>query len=516
MLDVSENKPIALIIGGGPAGLTAAYELLKQSSDYKVIVLEASDHLGGISATMEYKGNRMDLGGHRFFTKSEKVNQIWSEVLQKQTAPAEDELDMGTCFSEYSGAEDGDPVKNDNVMLVRRRVSRIYYNNKFFDYPVKLNLKLFKTMGLGTSFLCGMSYLKSCIHKRPETSLENFYINRFGKKLYSMFFESYTEKLWGIHPSKLDASWGAQRVKGLSILSILKNALFKSKNTETSLIEKFYYPKFGPGQMWQEMAKMITDLGGEIIYDARVISLVQDNNTWTVKYTHNNSEIDIRASVVFSSMPIRELIAAMPAADPEVAEVAASLNYRDFRTAGILCSDLVLKNKTKLATRNNIIPDCWIYIQDKSVTVGRLQIFNNWSPYLVKDKNTCWIGMEYFCTEVDELWSMPDNDFLALAKAELEKLGIVEAGNILDSVSYKVRKAYPVYDKAYQSFPTVSNWLIQQPNLYCIGRNGQHRYNNLDHSMLTACVAVTCLLNNFSRSAVWDVNTEQEYHEEKK
>lgn len=509
-------KELALVIGGGPAGLTAAYELLKQSSDYKVIILEASDHLGGISATMEYKGNRMDLGGHRFFTKSEKVNQIWSEVLQKQTAPAEDEVDMGTCFSEYSGAEDGDPVKNDNVMLVRRRVSRIYYNHKFFDYPIKLNAKLFKTMGLGTSFLCGMSYLKSCVHKLPETSLENFYINRFGKKLYSMFFESYTEKLWGIHPSKLDASWGAQRVKGLSIMSILKNALFKPKNKETSLIEKFYYPKFGPGQMWSEMAEKIKALGGEIIYDARVISLVQDNNTWTVKYTHNNSEIDIRSSVVFSSMPIRELIAAMPAADSEVAEIAASLNYRDFRTAGILCSDLVLKNKTKLATRNNIIPDCWIYIQDKSVIVGRLQIFNNWSPYLVKDKNTCWVGMEYFCTEGDELWSMPDNDFLALAKSELEKLGIVEAGNILDSVSYKVRKAYPVYDKAYQSFPTVSNWLIQQPNLYCIGRNGQHRYNNLDHSMLTACVAVACLLNNFSRSAVWDVNTEQEYHEEKK
>lgn len=511
-------KELALVIGGGPAGLTAAYELLKQTDKYEVIILEASDHLGGISATMSYKGNKMDLGGHRFFTKSERVNQIWSEVLTPQTAPAIDEKELGIAFSEYSGAPDGDPTENDNVMLVRRRVSRIYYNHKFFDYPIKLNAKLFKTMGLGTSFLCGMSYLKSCVHKLPETSLENFYINRFGKKLYSMFFESYTEKLWGIHPSKLDASWGAQRVKGLSIMSILKNALFKPKNKETSLIEKFYYPKFGPGQMWSEMAEKIKALGGKIIYNSTVTSLVYDNNLWTVGYKTNSKDSEIRASVIFSSMPIRNLIKSMPKSDPEVEKISSSLHYRDFRTAGILCSELALRNKTKMLTCNDIIPDCWIYIQDKGVAVGRVQIFNNWSPYLVQDRGTCWVGMEYFCTEGDKLWEMSDEQFTALAKAELCKLGLVEAENILDSVSYKVPKAYPVYDEAYKSFETVKNWLLNQPNLYCIGRNGQHRYNNLDHSMLTACVAVDNVLKKVGTvpSDVWEVNTEKEYHEEKK
>ncbi len=511
-------KELALVIGGGPAGLTAAYELLKQTDKYEVIVLEASDHLGGISATMSYKGNKMDLGGHRFFTKSERVNKIWSEVLTSQTAPAIDEKELGTAFSEYSGVPDGDPTENDNVMLVRRRVSRIYYNHKFFDYPIKLNAKLFKTMGLGTSFLCGMSYLKSCVHKLPETSLENFYINRFGKKLYSMFFESYTEKLWGIHPSKLDASWGAQRVKGLSIMSILKNALFKPKNKETSLIDKFYYPKFGPGQMWSEMAEKIKALGGKIIYNSTVTSLVYDNNLWTVGYKTNSKDSEIRAAVVFSSMPIRNLIKSMPKSDPEVEKISSSLHYRDFRTAGILCSELALRNKTKMLTYNDIIPDCWIYIQDKGVTVGRVQIFNNWSPYLVQDRGTCWIGMEYFCTEGDNLWEMSDEQFTALAKAELQKLGLVQAGDILDSVSYKVHKAYPVYDEVYKSFETVKNWLLNQPNLYCIGRNGQHRYNNLDHSMLTACVAVDNVLKKAGTvpSDVWEVNTEKEYHEEKK
>lgn len=514
-MTMAKETNTILIIGGGPAGLTAAYQLQKEHYDGRIIILEASDHLGGIAATIEHNGNYMDLGGHRFFTKSEEVLDIWFDLFQKQTQPAKDELEHGENFGDYSTIledDSGSPEKRDDVMLTRRRVSRIYYKGKFFDYPIKLSAKLFINMGFVDTLRAGFGYMKTWFKKLPEDSLENFYINRFGKPLYQMFFESYTEKLWGIHPSKLDASWGAQRVKGLSVGAVLKNALFKPKNKETSLIERFYYPKFGPGQMWTLMAERLLTNGAEICYNAEVRRITKAGDTWRVM-TKDGDEYT--ADKVISSMPIRDLIGAFGDAVPADVKAAADLHYRDFQTVGILAKKLNLANKTKMKTVNGIIPDCWIYIQDAGVTVGRVQVFNNWSPYLVKDENTCWIGMEFFCNEGDELWNMTDEEFTALAVRDIEKLGIVSKENILDTHRIRVKKAYPVYDDAYQTFDKVKGWLNDCDGIYCVGRNGQHRYNNLDHSMLTGYYAARCITRGEDKTQLWAVNTEKEYHESK-
>lgn len=515
------NTPkTAIIIGAGPAGLTAAYELLK-NTDILPIIFEESDFIGGISRTAQYKGNRMDIGGHRFFSKIDRINDLWQELMPLQGKPSFDDIKTGT---EKDLSEKGpDPEKEDRVLLIRNRVSRIYYLRKFFDYPISLKPETFINMGFSRTMKAGFGYVYSCLFKKEEDSLENFYINRFGRPLYEMFFEDYTEKLWGINPSKISADWGAQRVKGLSltkaVLNVLTKPFKKDDKVETSLIEQFYYPKKGPGQLWETLAEEIEKKGGKILKNHRVVTLETECGKISHIGVEHNSEIrQYKADYFISTMPVKDLVTGMGDCVPEnISNIAKELPYRDFITVGLLVNKLKLENKTDHKTLGGIVPDCWIYIQERDVKIGRLQIFNNWSPYMVKDpENTVWVGLEYFCNEGDDLWNMSDKEFIEFACDELQKIGVIDKEDILDATRIKVKKAYPAYFGTYKDFGKVREYLDKIENLYCIGRNGMHRYNNMDHSMLTAMEAVDCIKNgNTDKSRIWSVNTEQEYHEER-
>ena len=508
------KKKKVIIIGAGPAGLSTAYELLYKSNKYEVIMLEESNQIGGISKTVKHHGNRMDIGGHRFFTKIDRVNNFWDEVMPVQGKDSFDDIELGRTKSLNEGGPD--PEKENNVRLVRQRVSRIYYLKKFFDYPISLKISTIKNLGFKNTIICGFSYMKSIFIKKKEDSLENFYINRFGKRLYSMFFEKYTEKLWGRHPKDISAEWGAQRVKGLSIISVIKNALKINKKQETSLIDEFTYPKYGPGSLWEKVGDDITKKGGTILLNHQVDRInIKDNKIISVE--SNNKEF--KGDIFISSMPIKDLINSIDSKVPKkVTDTAKGLPYRDFVTIGLLVNKLNLKNETNIKTINNIVPDCWIYVQEKNVKMGRIQIFNNWSPYMVKDpKNTVWIGLEYFCNEEDEFWNKKDKDIKTFATKELISMGIIDKDDILDYHIEKVKKAYPAYFDTYKDFDTVKKYLNKFDNLYCIGRNGQHRYNNMDHSIMTGFLTVDHILGKIkNKNDIWNVNTENEYHEEKK
>ena len=520
-MDGNNRIKQAVIVGAGPAGLTVAYQLLKEMPDVNVTVFEATDRIGGISTTVEYKGNRIDIGGHRFFSKSKQVNDFWEELLPVQGKPAKDDILLG---GQKDFKTDGpDPEKTDTVMLVRNRVSRIFYRRKFFDYPIAIKSSTFINMGLWNTIKAGCSYLYSSLKKRDENSLEDFYINRFGKQLYKMFFEDYTEKVWGIHPSKLSSSWGAQRVKSLSILSILKEAVLKIVNPQyeskqTSLIERFLYPKLGPGQLWSAVADEVKKAGGIIHLNAKAVNVYKENSIIKKIAVEKDGKIETYpVDYLFSTMPVKDLVEAMKDVPEDVLRVASHLPYRDFMTVGLLVKKLKLKNQTKIRTVGNIVPDCWIYIQERDVRIGRLQIFNNWSPYMVKDyQNTVWIGLEYFCNEGDEMWNTPEDKFIDLAISELVRINIIDRDDVLDANHVKIQKAYPAYLGAYSEFDKVKKYLDTFENLYCLGRNGQHKYNNMDHSMLTAIEAVDVIKSNKKdKSSIWNVNTEEDYHESK-
>jgi protoporphyrinogen oxidase len=514
-----------VIIGAGPAGLTAAYQILQEIPGAKVNVYEAEERPGGISATIEYNGNRIDIGGHRFFSKSDVVNNFWKSFMPLQGAGAKDDILLERKKElSYDGPN---PETEDAVMLLRDRISRIFYRRKFFDYPISLKVQTFLNMGISNTIRSGFSFLYSSLKKRTENSLEDFYVNHFGRHLYRMFFEDYTEKVWGVHPSHLSSSWGAQRVKELSIGAIIKEAFLKifnskHKTNQTSLIEQFYYPKMGPGQLWALVAEKIREAGGVIHYNSKVSKIHIENSMVKEVIADVAGEQPIPCDILLSTMPIKDLVEAVNSGGGEkapehITKAAHDLPYRDFITVGLLLKKLKLRNKTKIKTLKNIIPDCWIYIQERDVRIGRLQIFNNWSPYMVKDPlNTVWIGLEYFCNEGDTLWNMNRDEFISFSIAELEKIGIIEKEDVLDATQVKIRKAYPAYFCSYSEMDHIRAYLDTIDNLYCLGRNGQHKYNNMDHSMLTAMEAVKLIRTNCGdKSAVWNVNAEEKYHEEK-
>lgn len=509
-----------VVIGAGPAGITAAYELIKQKNEFDVTVLEAEDSVGGISKTVTFDGNRMDIGGHRFFSKSQKVNEWWLNILPLQAEPA---MDYKLTNRNPEIAEKGpNPEKTDRVMLKRERISRIFYKRKFFDYPIKLNFKTIFNLGIFNTFLSGMSYLVSLVRKLPETSLENFYINRFGRRLYQTFFEGYTQKVWGKHPSKLSADWGAQRVKGISIIAILKDILYSvfhiKHKVETSLIEEFYYPKLGVGQIWETALNDFAAAGGKFIKNAEVVEI--DNSNGKIKkvgYKHDGKTIYIDADIIISSMPLKDLAGALIEIQADMREIAENLPYRDFIAVGMLVKKLKPKNRTAIKTLNNLIPDCWMYVQDDGVKLGRIQIYNNWSPYMLKEpEQNVWLGLEYFCTENDELWRLEKEQWRTLAVSELLKIGIIsDESDVLAHCVTKVKKAYPAYFGSYDKINKLREYLNRIENFYCIGRNGQHRYNNMDHSMLTAFATVDHINGKLkNKEDIWKVNTESEYHEE--
>jgi len=515
-----KNQQVAVIIGAGPAGLTTAYELLTRTNILP-IVLEKSSYMGGISRTVNYKGNRMDIGGHRFFSKSDRVTNWWlSQMpLEQQDLAA---AGRGPGASRPEGPQGAASAR----LMLRSRKSRIYFLRKFFEYPMTLSGQTLKNLGLLRTFKIGCSYLYSCAFppKRVE-NLEEFFISRFGRELYKTFFQAYTEKVWGVPCNQISAEWGAQRIKGLSVSKTLLHAAKKilkgagdarQQGTETSLIERFMYPRFGPGEMWELVAQKVIALGGEILTNFNVDTIrVEGNRIRGIGGTDaagNKRAFD--GAYVFSTMPVKDLVASLDCEVPaNVAEVSGNLGYRDFLTVGILAKKLVVKDP---ANPVGLIKDNWIYIQDPDVTAGRLQIFNNWSPFMVKDPETVWIGVEYFCKEQDEFWKRSDEDLAALAKLELEKIGILNQSDVLDSTVARMEKAYPAYFGSYDRFEEVRQYLDHFENLFLIGRNGMHRYNNQDHSMLAAMTAVDNILaGRLDKANIWEVNTETEYHEEK-
>jgi protoporphyrinogen oxidase len=570
----------AIIIGAGPAGLTAALELLR-NTQIQPVVLEATDEIGGISRTIRYKGNRMDIGGHRFFSKSDRVMQWWLELMPPATdadvpetveityqgkrhkvevpadlpqepplrglgpltVTAETETDA---TDEEMEEEHGhtttvvtpDPEDSDHVMLVRPRKSRIYYLRKFFDYPIKLSANTIKNLGPVRMVRIGTSYVASRLHPiKQEKSLEDFLINRFGRELYLTFFKSYTEKVWGTPCNQISAEWGAQRIKGLSLTTALKHFVRKTfgrrpltsekdvaqKTTDTSLIERFLYPKFGPGQLWEHVADKVTAGGGEIHMQRLVDRVVVEGErvfaVETVNAQGDRERFD--GDYFFSTMPMKELVRALEVGGAKVPasvrEISEGLQYRDFITVGILANKLDVTEPDDGLGGSRLIKDTWIYIQEPDVMLGRLQIFNNWSPYMVADPSKVWIGLEYFCYETDPLWSMPDEELKRFAAAELEKIGILKTSEVLDAHVARVPKTYPAYFGTYDRFDELRSWLDRFENLFLIGRNGMHKYNNQDHSMLTAMTVVDGLARgHVDKAAVWSINTEQEYHEEKK
>lgn len=519
-------KEKVVIIGAGPAGLTMAYEILKNGQDkYEVVILEETSDIGGISKTVRYNGNRMDIGGHRFFSKDERVMNFWKDLMPIQ---GKDSIDDKILNRKKQLAEGGtDPEKEDNVMLLRHRVSRIYYLKKFFDYPISMKPETFKNMGFGRTMKAGFSYLKTIFVKREEKSLEDFYINRFGKVLYSMFFEKYTEKLWGRHPSEISADWGAQRVKGISISAVIKDMFHKlfgnknKNNTETSLIEEFWYPKYGPGQLWETLAKEIEKLGGTIKKGYKVEHInFKDGKIVSVDCEVNGKIETVKGDIFASSMPMNDLVAGFEGIDvpQNIRDIAKGLPFRDFITVGLLVDKLNLENKTDIKTLGNIVPDCWIYVQEPQVKMCRIQIFNNWSPYLVKDvQHKVWIGLEYTCSEGDKYWNMSDKEFIDFAVDELVSMNIINKDQVEDANREKIKKAYPAYFDTYKDIDKLIEFINKIDNLYCIGRNGQHRYNNMDHSMVTGMEAANNIITGKkTKENIWNVNTDKEYHEVKK
>lgn len=523
------NKQTAIIIGAGPAGLTAAYELLDKTS-IKPIVFEMSDDIGGISKTINYKGNRIDIGGHRFFSKSDKIMLWWQNILPLQGFPSKDDIQLKRHVSVSKGGNAPDPEKTDQVMLIRSRLSRIFFKRTLFDYPISLNFKTFSNLGLIQVFKIIISYLKIRIHPvKKEKSLEDFLINRFGKELYLIFFKDYTEKVWGVPCDEIKPEWGAQRIKGLSISKAIldafkrvfvKDSSIYQKNSETSLIKQFMYPKYGPGQLWEEVAGIIKAKGGELYRKKRVIGIKHQGNkiiSINLKDENTGDITSVKGDYYFSSMPVKDLIESFTEIVPrEVRATARGLIYRDFITIGLLLKKLKIANQTKIKTMNDIIPDNWIYVQERDVRLGRIQIFNNWSPYMVQNQDNVWIGLEYFCNEGDNLWSQSDHELTLFAIGELKKMDILEEKDVLDSVVIRMPKTYPAYFGTYDQFHVIRAFTDKLENLFLIGRNGMHRYNNQDHSMLAAMTAVDNIVNNKkSKDNIWDVNTEEEYHESK-
>ncbi len=512
----------AVIIGAGPAGLTAALELVRRT-DVRPIVLEAEAIAGGISRTVNHGGYRMDLGGHRFFSKSDWVMDWWQDILPREAAAEGASITYQTQTRTLPGDGEAGPAADaDQVMLLRPRLSRIYFLRRFFDYPLKLNVRTVANLGpMRFARICASYARASLFPRRPERSLEDFLVNRFGAELYRTFFKAYTEKVWGTPCSEISAEWGAQRIKGLSLTKAVLHTLARisprgnaPRPVQTSLIERFLYPKLGPGQLWEEVARRVRAGGGEVRFGQRVERVVLQRGKVAEVGIRDASGavLTLAADFVVSTMPVKDLVAACePALPPDVQAIAGALPYRDFITVGMR----VARMKSGRVRHGTRYPgDNWIYVQEPDVRLGRLQIFNNWSPALVPDPAKVWLGLEYFCSEDDDLWRLTDAELRTLAAGELEKIGLIDTADVEDGIVVRVPKAYPAYFGAYARFGVVRECLDRIPNLFLIGRNGMHRYNNQDHSMLTARAAVDCIATGTTdKTAIWNVNVDDEYHE---
>ncbi len=472
------RQPTTICLGGGPAGLTAAYQLSAQG--LPVIVLEAEPrHLGGIARTVVHEGFRLDIGGHRFFTKSERVNELWHALL---------------------GAD----------FIHRRRKSRIYYDGRFFDYPLRASNAL-RNLGMFAATSCVLSYLGALLrpHKHP-TNFEQFICNRFGRRLYRIFFQSYTEKVWGMPCSAISADWAAQRIKDFSLRAAIRDALLgrKGETVHTTLIDAFHYPRRGCGMMWERMGEKITAQGGQVCLGRRVVALRHEHGRWEVSTRDaEGREQHYQGARVISSLAMQELVAMLtPHLDDEVVAAAQALRYRDFMVVALIATD------------RQTFDDNWIYVHDPQVQVGRIQNMKAWSPEMIPDARRNCYGLEYFVAVGDELWSRTDRDLITFATAELVTLGLAARGDVHDGFVVRQPKAYPVYDHHYAQHVAVIRDALATtyPTLHLVGRNGMHRYNNQDHSMLTAMLTVDNILAGKAVHDVWQLHGEAEYHEEDK
>lgn len=502
------SEKTILIIGTGIAALSAAY-VLSKDSNYNIVMIECENTVGGLAKTYETNGMKYDIGPHRYFSKDERIFSFWGEILGYQGKPAKDDIILERDILNPRGEHD--PETEDKVMLKRRRFSRIYYKNKFYDYPVKINLNTILNMGIFQTIKCGFSYLKSCVIKLPENNLEKFMINRFGRVLYETFFEFYTQKVWGRHPNTISKEWGSQRIKGLSLIKAVLSKFSLKK--ETSLIEEYYYPKFGSGQICNELANAIKANGGQIYLNSRVVGLkVNNNHIESLQIKNSEGEYSLSGDYIISSMPVKDLINSMDNCPERIREIASDLPYRDYQLISFKVKDFNLKNQTDWKTIGNICPDSWIYIQDREVRVGRIYIPKNFSPYLSNDVNDTLISMEYFCSEGDELWNMTDEEIFNFGADELIKLkALKDKNDIISTDRIKIEKAYPAYFDSYKYFDEVKEYINSIDNICCIGRNGQHRYNNLDQSTLCGIEAANVIINNKDKKNLWNVTTESGY-----
>ncbi len=510
----------AIIIGAGPAGLTAAYELLTRT-DIKPIIIEMSHDVGGLSRTVNYKGNLFDLGGHRFFTKSDRVLKWWFNILPLQEL---DESWSGQVLDEILLAANNknrpQPDHDNLVMLHKKRQSHFYFAGKYFIYPPQVDFDLFYNLGFSRSTKIILSYLRRVLWPLPqEETLAQLWINRFGDELSKIFFLPYAKKVWGRPASEVKAEWGHQRIHNLSIRTVFLEAISKllpaslGKNKKiASLADQFLYPKFGAGQMWEEVARLVIEKGGEIITGYRVNKVIADG--YHIKHilaTDQKKEKKIfTGDYYFSTMPVKNLVAAVyPKVRPEVSRIASDLCYRNLI---IVC--LVLKGLLIGKNQRNM-NDHWIYVQDPSVQVGRIEIFNNWSQYLVANQNTIVLGAEYYCSD-DGLWKKSHQEISELAINELCKIGLIKKSDVLDATTQYIAHAYPAYYGSYDSFDVIRKYLDKISNFFLIGRNGMHKYNNQDHSMLTAMIAVDNIINQRTdKNNLWEINIENEHHEKR-
>lgn len=474
-----------VIIGAGPAGLVTAYELLNKSgpSEYRVIVLEKDNEIGGLSKTITFGGGRVDIGGHRFFSKNEEILNLWRNLLPK----------------------------NDKGMLQRERLSHILWNSKLINYPIQLDIDTVKALGIFDSVKVILSYLKEKCGYRKINNLEDFYVNRFGKQLYSMFFKDYTEKLWGVSASNLSSDWGEQRVQKISIRTLVLSALGKQHENERSLIKKYNYPALGAGQLWEELAKKVVELGGIIETGSTVEHLqLDDSQIKVVKYRNGNDYYQLFCDYVISSMPLRDLIFSINESPYEIKEICKRLYFRD-----MIVVAFDLEQDSMGANYHKVKKDSWIYMQDTTVTFGRIQILNNWSPYAVKVDGHVLLEIEYFCKEGDSLWNKVDMDIVEWTLKELTQCGICnEKPKIFYSIVKRVEKAYPIYTDGYNELSLVKEWVNTINNLQCIGRNGQHRYNNMDHAVETGLIAARNIINQVhEKESIWNVNVDKKFLE---
>lgn len=479
-------KTIA-IIGAGPAGLSTAYSVLSKSGDFQVTIFEKESQVGGLSKTFEYEGGRLDIGGHRFYTKNDDVLKMWKDILP------------------YSSTG----------MLLRDRKSHILWDGKLIEYPIRMNFQTMKTFGLLQGIKVAASYLATAKNSSSIKSLEDFYIHRFGKRLYSMFFEHYTYKVWGIPACQLSPDWGAQRVQGISLYSLIKGNLLKRKNSDKqrSLITEYYYPAYGAGQFWDSLRDRIIENGGIIKCNCDVTRLIHtDNKISGLEYREGTNLRIQNFDYVVSSMPLRDMISIISNSPKCVRSVANRLKYRDMIILGIEFSKQDMGPIFGTASS-----DSWLYMQDPKISFGRVQILNNWSPYAVVHNNSILLELEFFCNENDSLWTMSDNNLLAQSLSELVQCGLCQQkARIQSYIVKRITKAYPVYTDGYYELDIVKEWIDKITNLRCIGRNGQHKYNNMDHSVEVGIEAARSILNpEYDTRRLWSVNNEQQYLEEK-